>query len=538
MAASNRVAYVLTGEASGLGQTIDDQTKRIEKLEAALGKATEKLREQGKTGSESLGKMKGLAGEAAQGIMGMMTPLASLSGAWKLAVDMVKQYREQLEATRKYEEGSAQASKTYGEAFGRVVLNMPGAKADELKGIDEALRRMAQQRGLGEGGLPRLADAMAQIQSAIPLAPMGKKMEALEQTARTLELVPTENATSIGLGVAKVMEQSNWQLSGTQAMNLLRQQQTLGLVKDLGPVAQSIPSLGAAARLGQVPLPAMMGMAALMTQISGDTGGEETTTAIKGMTANLMTRGIDLAGKLDMDPAELQGNLFQRFGAIRKRYQAGQISEEQLGDIFPIISRGGGGKMSAFELLNGGWDKLGQYVGEMMSPGVMHGDMTGSDLAAMQQALPAQVWQQRRRQLESASESRKAGNADAAESVFRREEFAKSIKGMRRGENFTGVASSVFEDLYGSGVNPELAGAIARIVAKGAGADARAALPSAGTAPILGGSARIDFSLGIPGAGNVKSGVEQLLQEIRDGVNRNTTRAPTRPLPSAPVTSN
>ena len=62
------------------------------------------------------------------------------------------------------------------------------------------------------------------------------------------------------------------------------------------------------------------------------------------------------------------------------------------------------------------------------------------DLAAMQEALPAQVWQGKRRALISGKEAGRAGNESAARAVFEREEFSATIKSMKKGTNVEAAA--------------------------------------------------------------------------------------------------
>ena len=106
------------------------------------------------------------------------------------------------------------------------------------------------------------------------------------------------------------------------------------------------------------------------------------------MTANLMTRSSALAEKTGIPEKDLKGNLFERLGRIREAYQGGKLNEDQLGKMFPIVSRGGAGKMSLYELLNDAWPKLGEYMDQMTAPSLMKGDMTGQDLESFASIMP------------------------------------------------------------------------------------------------------------------------------------------------------
>ncbi len=381
MAATGRVQYVITGEASGMSSTLDDVTKRAEKLEQQVGRLTEKLREKGKTGTDAFSALSSGAGNFFASLAGGFTVLGTL----KSLLDDIKARQEGVRAEQ---DRSLNSARNYIGAFGQISMTLPGASAGQLQGINTEIQRLAESRALGSGGPAALASTYATIHGASPTAPQAAKLDALAQVAKTLELSPRENPNAVGLGVAKMMEQSGFEFSGTQALNILRKGQDLSMTESLGSFSEAIPKLGAVSRLGGIGIRDSLALFSLFTQQMGDKTGEESATAIMSMTANLMTRSSDLAERSGIPEDELKGNLFERFGAFRRRYQAGQISEAQMGDIFPVISKGGGGKMSAYELLNGGWQQLGNYVGEMNDPRLMNGDLTQQDIATLQNVLP------------------------------------------------------------------------------------------------------------------------------------------------------
>lgn len=449
--AQNKVELVITADDAKAAAAF---TKLIE----ATRKAGAEADQTGKKGQSSFDSW-------AKGIMGMVTPLASVSGAVKVAMDMMDHLKEKIDAIREAQAKAAEVSKTYGESLGRIVVNIPGISTDQVKGIDAMLRQTAGSRGLGEGGLVKLGDAYAQIQSSIPLAPEAKKAEALQETAKLLELVPTENASGVALGVAKIMESSNWALNGTQALNLLRQQQTLGLVKDVGPIGQGIPTLGAAATMAQVGLPDMQALAAYMTQKMGDVAGPETFSAISGMVSKLMTRGAKLTDKLGGD-VSIEGNLFERLQKISEVYQSGALDEEAIGKMLPDMTRSEKGKMAVLGLLGGGMGELNTYRSIMTSDQVLKGDFTKADLSTLREALPAQAAQADRRLLQSQGEARKAGNAEAAQEILEKERFEARMGRERRTSRYK-VAANVAYDYLDVGMNmPDpVAAAGARIYA-------------------------------------------------------------------------
>jgi hypothetical protein len=501
--ARNTVSFILTAED---GKAIQAAQKLLEKIRET-GQEQEKTTKKGKDGWDEMG----------QKILGIVGPLGTVTGAAKALMDVFDHMKEKIDAIKQAEEKAAEASKSYGEAFGKVTLNMPGAQPDELRRIDEQLRGLASTRALGEGGLVKLADAYAQIQSAIPLAPESAKMGAIGETAKILQMVPGENAEGIGLAVAKIMEGSGFTVGPTSAMNLLRQQQTLGLVKDIGPVGQSIPPLAAAARMGQVPLQDMQAMQALMTQISGDTGGQEATTALTQMTANLMTRPGDIEKALG-GMVQIRGNVWERFEAIRDQYQKGLITENQLGDLFPTISRGGTGKIAIMELLGKGYGDFQQYRGMMNAPSVLQGDMTSQDLESMVAALPTEQFQQARRLLQSRREAGRAADASAAEAVLYREEFEGRMGRERRTERYKKSAGQAYDlAAIELGASPDVAAAYGRIIGT---FNDRPGIPGVG-------GGRMPFDVMDAG----KDTMLQVLREIRDALKPgNRGRIPRRNL--------
>lgn len=406
----------------------------------------------GQKGEQSFGKVGDSIAKLAMSFVG---PAAAL----KAMMDSVDLLKQKMEAITQAQERAASASKTYGEAFGKIVANIPGISATESTTIDQRLRSIAGSRALGEGGLTKLADAYAQIQSSIPLAPQTAKFAALEETAQMLELSPTENASGIGLGIAKIMEASGYKYSANQAQNLLRMQQTLGLVKEVAPIGQGIPRLGAAAQMGETSLADMQAFAAYLTQAMGDTGGEESVTAISQMVAQLMTRSGDVEKRIGIRPT---GNIWNRISQIRSLYQSGGISEDALGELFPVISRGGGGKMAIMGMLGSGWDKLGEYRDLMTSPDVVRGDFTGADIATMRATLGAQEWQYQRRAMESHRESALAGNEEGARETFFREGFIKKMQAERRTQGYMDAALPLFDLFRQEGYSLKLAEKMAR----------------------------------------------------------------------------
>lgn len=411
--------------------------------------------EYGKTGQKgelSFGKVGDSIAKLAMSFVG---PAAAL----KVMMESVDLLKQKMEAITQAQERAASVSKTYGEAFGKIVSNIPGISATESTSIDQRLRGIAGARALGEGGLVKLADAYATIQTSIPLAPQAAKFAAVEETAQLLELSPTENAAGIGLGIAKIMEASGYKYSANQAQNLLRMQQTLGLVKEVAPIGQGIPRLGAAAQMGETSLADMQAFAAYLTQAMGDTGGEESVTAISQMVAQLMTRSGDVEKRIGIRPT---GNVWNRISQIRSLYQAGGIGEDALGELFPVISRGGGGKMAIMGLLGSGWDKLGEYRDLMTSPDVVQGDFTESDIATMRDTLGAQEWQFQRRAMESRVEGKKAGSEEDAREVFFREAFIKKLQSERRPQGYIDAAMPLFDLFRQEGYSLELAETMAR----------------------------------------------------------------------------
>lgn len=436
-----------------------DDSKAIQ----AASKLLEKIREIGPEMDKTGRKQKSMLDELAGGATKFVTQLGTVTGATKLITDALDQVKQRIDAITAAQAKSAEVSKSYGEALGRVTVNMPGVSTEELGRVDAMLREITSRNALGEGGLIKLTDAYAQIQSAIPLATEATKRESLEQTAKLMNLVPTENASSVALGVAKILEAGGGTLNGDQALNLLRTQQTLGLVKDVGPIGQGIPTLASAARTAEVGLPDMQALAAYLTQAMGDTGGIETISAISGMTSKIMTRGTTIRDKLGV-ATEISGNLFQRLEQIAGVYQSGKLSEEEIGELLPNLTRSEKGKMAALELLRD-TSVLNKYRSMMTDVVNYQGSLTDQDLATVMQVAPAQEFQMRRRQAEGQLETKRAGDAGSAQDVFYREEFEREIKARRFGDKYVSRAMEAYESRRYLGDDEQSARAFARSVA-------------------------------------------------------------------------
>lgn len=451
--AKTRVEMVLSASDS---EAIRAASKLLDKIRES-GKALDDVGKRAKdagSGVESF--LTGTAGKLA-GILALpATAFAAINAALDLANAKAAAF------TREMEKGGA-ASRSYAEAFGKVVANIPGIKPDEARQIDQLLKGTAGRFALGEGGLTKLADAYAQIQSAIPLAPQAAKAGALTETAQLLSLSPTDNAAGIGLGIAKITEASGYTYSANQAQNLLRMQQTLGLVKEVGPVGQSIPKLGAAAKMGGVGLADMQAFMAWMTQATGDTEGSESTTAIQAITANLMTRAGDVEKAIGVRP---EGDVFNRIRQLQQSYQSGAISEDTLGELFPVVTRGATGKMALNRLLGAGLGEVDEYRRMMNAPEVRQGDFTAQDIETVGATIPGARYAAVSRQLQSRGEARRAGDEEAARETLYRETIKKRFEKSRYTDDAISDAMRFYDRMRSRGASLEASAGDAELVAR------------------------------------------------------------------------
>lgn len=434
----------------------------------AAAKLLEKIRETGHEQENTTRKGKDGWDKVGQSILSMVGPLGTVSGAAKGLLMVFEEIKQSMEAIRQEQERSAAVSKSYGEAFGKVASSMGGASSGELAAVDRQLRDMASRRALGEGGLVKLTDTYAQISGAMISAPQSAKMGALEEAAKYLELSPTDGATGIGLGVAKIMESTG--LSPTQSMNLMQQQRRLSLVDALMPIGQSIPPLAGAARAGNTSLQDMMAFQAFISQTIGDVTGQESTTAVSGMVSQMMTRGSELEKKLGgMASFETTDNFFQRFDKIRDLNQRGLISEEMLGEMLPTLTRGGEGKAVASYLLGEGMNVFNRdYRTAMNDPALLRGDLTAESLANVKEALPAEVFQGERRLLASQVEAGRAGDAGSAKAIMERERFMMALELEARPESYRNRAGFGFDvATEGLGFGPEAGERLGRGAGRG-----------------------------------------------------------------------
>lgn len=366
--ATSRVELVFSGDDS--------------KAMAAAAKLLDAARATGDAWEGAGKRQKGALDSVLPAVQNFLGVSLSIGGALKLVNDYFDSMKQKAEAVRQEMERVGQRTSGYSEAFGRLMMNMPGASSAELQQVDTVIRQQAGSRAIGTGGMARLADAMAMIQSSVPTASMGNKLDVIREVAQTLELEPTADASGVGLGIAKVMEGSGFKLSGNQAQNLLRNQQMLGMVTQVGQVSRMIPALSVAATESGMDMPGMMGMAAWATQVLGDTEGSETGTVLGSLAQKLVKNEGDIEKKVR--GLDLSGNLMDRMRQVAAARADGRLKDADLMDIFPKMGARG---VSGMTLLSAAMDPtragmLEDFVGRMRSPSVLEGDMMADSITA------------------------------------------------------------------------------------------------------------------------------------------------------------
>lgn len=366
--AASKVELVFTGDDS--------------KAMQAAAKLLDAARQTGDAWDGAGRKQKGALDAVLPMMQSVLGVSFSIGGALKLVNDYFESMQQKAAAVGQEMERIGQRTTSYSEAFGRLMMNMPGATSAELQQIDSMIRNLSASNPIGRGALGKLTDAMTMIQSGVPTAPMSAKTAALAEAAQSLGLEPTADAAGIGLGIAKIMEGSGFKLSANQAQNLLTQQQMLGAVQDPGKVSRMQASLAISARESGMDIPGMMGMAAWTSQMITDLEGNETTTILGSLSQKLIKNEGDiekLARGLD-----LSGSLSDRMRQLAEARASGKIGDAALMEMFPKMGARGVGGMT---LLSAVMDPergamLEDFMGRMRAPGVLQGDAMADSIAA------------------------------------------------------------------------------------------------------------------------------------------------------------
>lgn len=444
--AANKVILEFMGQNADAIKAARDLKQAIE----SAGYSLDDLHKKGKKTSDEVGV----------GFDGMFKALggggAMVTAVWKSISDTLSKVDQQMAALISKNKGASEVSRNYGEAIGRLQVNIPNTSQEELRTLDQRLREMQSTSRIGEGGLARLTDAYTTIQSSASSAPFETKIEALRQTGKLLELSPTEDAQGVALGVAKIMEMGGGKISGNQALNSLRAQQTESLVTSPGPIARGIPTLAAAASAAEMSLPQMQGVAAYLTQAIGDTEGSETISALSGTVSKIMTRGTKISDKLG-GQTEITGNWLQRLEQISQVFRSGQLDEEEVGKLLPDLTRSEKGKLAILDVLRKGTGVFGPKIRAIEAASSDASSWTDRDIETQGEVLGAQRAHQAARQREGEKEARQAGDANAAYETELRATFEQQLRRTGRGDQYVSKGMQAFDLARFAGMSVDFA---------------------------------------------------------------------------------
>jgi hypothetical protein len=431
MAAKGKVELVLTA----------DDAKAVQ----AVGKLLEGIRASGDQFDHVGRKQKTLFDDLTGGVTKFVMGFASIGGATKIVLDSLDQVKQRIDAINEARGKSSEVSRTYGENLRGLFVNEPGASKEDYSRVDTMLRDIAGRRKIGEGGLEKLVVGYSNVINAAPLMSEKRRQEAAEEVGRMLEFSPRENPAGIGIGVAKIMQGNRDTVSGVQALNALRVQQQLGQVNDIASVGAANAKLEGAAAFGGVSLAEMQGLWAYMTQRTGDRGGEETASAIAGMTSKIMTRGEKITDKMGGE-TEVSGNIFDRLNQISSVYRSGMMTEEAVGKMLPDLTRSETAKMATLQLLSGEMPLMQEkYQKPMIAAYATRESITQRNIEDLVAAIPTETPQSSRRSRESRKESARAGDVESAVETEMRAEFEAELKARRLGEKYVDRSMAAYE---------------------------------------------------------------------------------------------
>jgi len=421
--ARNRVEFIITSDD---GKAIQQLNKLLEKSRE-MGSSLEDSGKKGKSAFDSIGK----------GVSEIVMGMATFEGGLKIAGDLADVLKDRLKGVTDEMKRAGQESKGYTEAMGRLLANMPGESRQTIIKVDEDLRKIAGSSSIGPGGLSRLTDAMTTVQSSIPLAPMGTKMDVIREVAQQLQLEPTADASGVALGYAKLLE-ADPTLTANMAQNLLTTQQSLGLVKDVGKVSAMIPQLGTAAREAGMSMADMQALAAFSTQVIGDTEGTQTTTLLGSIASKIMNQSAKVE---ELTGIKLTGSGLERMQQLSTARANGEIADEAWTQLMPTIgAEGVGGRMLMSSLTDSyRQQQLSETLSAMRSDDIRRGDLVG-DLIDLKQSIPGATSDMELRRTQSAAGSLRAGNDEYASIYAGSEAYREELGLAAYGERYIEAA--------------------------------------------------------------------------------------------------
>lgn len=514
MAPSNKVAYVLTGDGQGLGQVIDDLTKRNQKLEEQMAKVTEKLRDKGKVGKETYsGLTKGIM-EYAGGVVGGITLTRAFEQALKTLEERAKALRE--ETAR----GAKDVESLSGQNASAILRNGSLTPAD-LNRVNAMTRRVAETSGLGNESVAKVGDALTAL---LPRAGLSdeQRRAIVANAAPIVRMKGDESLTDISKGTASIVE--NLGVQPVAAQNMLMSMG--GKIGSPTARAQLVEQLKAFAGPSGMRIDQAMALAGAVSTSINDTQGDATATVIQGMFKKLIADPSSIEKKLG---APLQGGFLDRLRQLQGANAAAVMSGEDAESMG--LGRGPTAALAAQALLSpAGAALLEKNMAALQGGLNTPGSIAAARYATFTAGAPGAKSASALKDLQARQASERAGDPFSAQLANEKEALKASLESEMQGETYVATALQRYENMRRMGRDPSRSESAAR----------RAGFLS--EIPLLGAAARLGNNLETmnvsEGLRAGKEGPDETLKAIHEELKTQNRRGPQRPLPSQPGVNN
>lgn len=512
------VQLVMTGSDQGAGPMVENLIKQNQKLTETVEKLSGKLKDKENAGRSAFDTL-------SRGATALIASVGASTAGLQLLVDALEKAEKKAEAIARTAERARGTSANYTAELPSVLG--PNASAADLRTLDERLRSIASRTALGDNALTTLAGAAKTIgRGELGLPGM---LNAVEATAQLVQLQPQTSGADVARGVSSLMESGYGPQS---AANMILSMG--GPITDLGARGRLIDELQPFAKDAGLSMREVLGLSGFVSGAVSDDSGGQTATIIKQMYKNLVADPSKVEKALGQP---LSGSLIDRISTLQEMNAANLPGETDIG-----VPKGPEGRLAMRMLASpDGAKALASAITQVVSSGSENLPAEALGNAMKNIAGFSQNFGVRLQESQLAAD--RAGRSD----LITMATGEKLMLNEMQQQGATDDAMRFASKLYRSGMRG--GGSLTNEIQRGIFASGTADLPGGGMAEkaialsdaLLGPRANPIMNPAIGETANISSGTDAIVKELQrqtDLMNRENTRAPTRPLPSAPVTSN
>ena len=357
--------------------SLDDRKalEAIRNTQSRIEQTQRKLNEAGKDGKNAFDGV----GDAVSKVAGVLGVAGGIGAAFQATL---QQIQEQAAAINREAQKSLEIGKQAGAGAGRLMQNIPSMSDAELmqsqRGIANILLANPAQ---GENANLDMFDALTGVRSANPTLTNEQALAVVNEAAQSRMLDSRLPLADVAQGFGSLSAATG--MDPNEVQNAAMRIQGQGFVTDLSSVLRGVSKLQpVAASTGTSPAESF-GLFNFATKTLQDTQGDESVTAVASILSNLQTRAGDVEGVLGFRP---EGSPLERLQQIVEAQRAGNISEDQLGELFPKISKGVAGRTLISSLFESGFGALQSEVD--VFAGGLGGDMTADQIDRARRLVP------------------------------------------------------------------------------------------------------------------------------------------------------